>query len=82
MAEPKMFVNTILAMALERTKPGTLMAAALVDPDGTARVELLERLDVGWRNVTLEGELTTSLDMASKFDDVVVTALPDESAAS
>jgi hypothetical protein len=70
--------GTMLAIALENTKPGTMMAAAKVDPDGTARIELLERLDVGWRNVTLEGATTTSIDMAHEFDDLVVTALPAE----
>lgn len=67
--------TTLLTVMLEKTKPGTFMAAAKVDPDGTARIELLERLDVGWTNVTT-GDPTTSLDMAHTFDDLVVTALP------
>jgi hypothetical protein len=67
--------TTLLTVMLEDTKPGTFMAAAKVDADGTARIELLERLDVGWTNVTTQ-EQTTSLDMAHEFDDLVVTALP------
>lgn len=70
-----MLEKLMLAQMLEDTKPGTHMAAADVDADGTARVELLERLEVGWRNVTTH-EQTTSLDMAHRFDDLVVTRLP------
>lgn len=66
----------LLAVALEDVKAGTHMAGACVDGDGTARVELLERLAADWRNVTT-GETTASIDMASKFDDLVVTHLPD-----
>ncbi|MEV4738526.1 MULTISPECIES: hypothetical protein [unclassified Microbacterium] len=70
-----MLEKLMLAQMLEDTKAGTHMAGADVDSDGTARVELLERLEVGWRNITT-GEPTTSLDMAHRFDDVVVTRLP------
>ena len=67
--------TTLLTVMLENTKTGTFMAAAMVDADGTARIELLERLEVGWTNVTTQ-EPTTSLDIAHKYDDLVVTALP------
>lgn len=69
--------KTLLAVALEDTKPGTHMAAAMVDPDGTARIELLERRPVGWVNLTDDDAPTTSLDMAHKYDDLVVTRLPE-----
>lgn len=69
------FVDLLMAQALERCAPGTHMAAAKVDPDGTARIELLERLAEGWRNLTTE-TLTTSSAMAREFDDCVVTRLP------
>jgi hypothetical protein len=69
------FVDLLLAQALERCALGTHMAAAKVDPDGTARIELLERLSVGWRNLTTEA-LTTSAEMSREFDDCVVTRLP------
>lgn len=66
-----------LAIALENTAPGAHMAGAFVDPaDGTATIQLLERLDVGWKNITLDGVLTTSIDMAAKFDDLVLTREP------
>ncbi|WP_367147206.1 hypothetical protein AB0870_08290 [Microbacterium proteolyticum] len=66
-----------LAIALEQTAPGTQMAAAYVDPtDKTATIELIERLDVGWRNITRNGAITTSADIAERCDDVVLTALP------
>ncbi|MCS6578215.1 hypothetical protein [Curtobacterium poinsettiae] len=71
--------KTLLAIHLEGTAAGTHMAAADVDPDGTARIELVERRDVGWVNLTLDGEETTSLDIAQRFDDVVVTRLPEPS---
>lgn len=69
--------KTLLAVHLGNVKPGTHMAAALVDPDGTARVELLERRSDGWVNLTLENEPTDSLSMAHKYDDLVVTRLPE-----
>lgn len=72
-----MLEKTLLSIALENTKPGTHMACADVDADGTARIEVLERMNVGWRNVTT-GDHTTSLDMAHRFDDAVVTRLPDD----
>lgn len=72
-----MLEKLMMSQALENTKAGTHMAAALVDPDGTARIELLERREVGWANLTLH-VLTTSIDMADKYDDVVVTRLPDQ----
>jgi hypothetical protein len=70
-------MKILLAVSLENTKAGTHMAAATVDIDGTARVELLERLEVGWRNVTTN-EKTTSIEMAQEYDDMVVTRLPEE----
>lgn len=61
-----------LAAALSKVRVGVQMAGTLVDPDGTARIELLERLDEGWRNITLD-ELATTPDVAERFDDLVVT---------
>lgn len=67
----------MFAVYLEDFAAGTQLAAAFVDPeDKTATVELLERLDHGWKNLTLDGELTTSIDMAMKYDDAVITRLP------
>jgi hypothetical protein len=75
--EVHLMEKTMLAVALEDIKPGTHMAAANVDPDGTARVELLERRPDGWVNLTLDDEQTDSLSMAHKYDDLVVTRLPE-----
>ena len=68
-------VDLLMAQALENCALGTHMAAAKVDPDGTARIELLERRTTGWWNLTAE-TLTTSSAMAREFDDCVVTRLP------
>lgn len=62
----------LLAAALSNVRVGVQMAGTLVDPDGTARIELLERLDEGWRNITLD-ELAATIDVADRFDDLVVT---------
>lgn len=67
----------LLANALSTVKAGTHMAGALVDPDGTARVELLERRPDGWVNLTLDNEPTDHWAMARKYDDLVVTRLPE-----
>jgi len=67
--------QTLLTITLENAKVGTQMAAGCIDDDGTARVELVERLEVGWRNLTTK-EQATSIDLAQKFDDLVVTQLP------
>lgn len=69
-----MMDKLILSIALESVGAGAHMAGAYVDPeDGTATIELLERLEVGWKNITLGDSLTTSMDMAQKFDDLVLT---------
>lgn len=69
-----MMDGLMLAIALESVSAGAHMAGAYVDPeDGTATIELLERLAVGWKNITLGGTLTTSMDMAEKYDDLVLT---------
>lgn len=70
----------LLAQMLEDTEAGTLMAGSMVDEDGTARIELLERREAGWWNLTLT-LATTSIDMSQKFDDVVVTSLPSRMTA-
>jgi len=72
-----MLENLLMSQALENTKAGTHMACACVDEDGTARIELLERLNVGWYNLTTDTH-TTSLDMAHHYDDAVVTRLPTQ----
>lgn len=68
----------LLTVALENVGQGAHMAGAFVDPeDGTATIQLLERLHVGWKNITADGVLTTSADMAEKFDDLVLTRLAE-----
>jgi hypothetical protein len=69
----------ILAMcsALDATQLGVRMAAADVDPDGTARIELLERRASGWWNFTTSAAMS-SLDMAKRYDDAVLTAKPGD----
>ncbi|MGZ0069283.1 hypothetical protein [Microbacterium arborescens] len=62
----------LLAHALSNVRVGVQMAGTLVDSDGTARIELLERLDEGWRNITID-EFATTPDVADRFDDLVVT---------
>lgn len=69
--------NLMLVSHLEATAPGARMAAANVDPDGTARIELLERLDIGWWNLTTEAPCT-SAEMARTYDDVVLVHLPED----
>jgi hypothetical protein len=66
----------LLTSALEDQGKGALFAGAFVDVDHTATVELLERRDDGWWNLTTN-EPTTSLGMAEKYDDVVITRLAD-----
>lgn len=66
-----------LVVALEGTVTDTEMAAACVDPDGTARIELIRRIEDGWTNVTRGGEYFPSVRVAATFDDVVVTYLPE-----
>lgn len=68
--------NLGMSDALDATAPGTRMAAASVDPDGTARVELIERTADGWWNHTTEAA-TTSAAVARACDDVVVCSLPE-----
>ena len=68
-----------LALILENQPAGAHMACAYVDEDGTATVELLERSDIGWKNLTDTGATKTSIDMACRYDDIVLTrmGIPD-----
>lgn len=64
--------DILLASTLDRQPVGTQLAGAYVDDDGTATIELLERIEQGWRNITT-GATIPSYTMSRVYDDVVLT---------
>ncbi|MCC2031811.1 Lsr2 family protein [Microbacterium allomyrinae] len=74
------YVERMLSLAF--AKIGTRLAAASIDPDGTARIELIERVTeltptAHWWNHTRDIPMTHTA-VVDAYDDLTIAYLPDD----